>query len=106
MHNLWRAGVTCYERMQVPLNPAENEREYRLIDQLMTAHAVLRDRYCRRGRVLSVLLVSLCLALNAFVFTTDDMLKRVFFGYISEPKIFVGFISIGLLILSIIGIRV
>jgi hypothetical protein len=84
----------------------ENEREYRLIDQLMTAHAVLRDRFCRRARALSVLLLSLALALNAFVFTNEDMLKRVFFGYIAEPKIFIGFISIGLLILSIVGIRV
>lgn len=90
----------------MPPDPAENEREYRLIDQLMTAHAVLRDRYCRRGRALSVLLVSLSLGLNAFVFTTEDLLKRIFLGYISEPKIFVGFISVGLLILSIIGIRV
>jgi hypothetical protein len=84
----------------------ENERQYRIIDQLMTSHAVLRDRYARRAKLLNVSLLSFAIALNGFVFASDDFLKLLFPGHAAAAKIALGIISIALLILSIVELRV
>jgi hypothetical protein len=84
----------------------ENERQYRIIDQLMTSHAVLRDRYARRAKLLNVSLLSFAIALNGFVFASDDFLKLLFPGHAVAAKIALGIISIALLILSIVELRV
>ena len=68
----------------------ENERQYRIIDQLLTAHAVLRDRYARRARLLSVSALALSVALNGFVFANDEVLKLIFRGHVHNAKIGLG----------------
>jgi hypothetical protein len=85
---------------------AENEREYRLINQMMTAHAVLRDRFSRRALILNISLLALAIILNAFVFASDDTLKILFFGHTTEAKVWIGAVSVVLLILVIIEFRV
>jgi hypothetical protein len=84
----------------------ENERQYRIIDQLMTAHAVLRDRYARRARILNIGLLSLAIALNGFVFAGDDFLRIIFGDDPARAKALLGLVSIGLLTLSIVEFRV
>ncbi len=84
----------------------ENERQYRIIDQLLTAHSVLRDRYARRARFLSVSALALSVALNGFVFANDDVLKFIFRGHVEAAKIGLGLVSIGLLVFAIIEFRV
>jgi hypothetical protein len=84
----------------------ENERQYRIIDQLMTAHAVLRDRYARRARILNIGLLSLAIALNGFVFVSDDFLRIIFWNDLARVKAVLGLVSIGLLIFSIVEFRV
>jgi hypothetical protein len=79
----------------------ENERQYRLIDQLLTAHAKLRDRFSRRCRVLNILLLALAIILNAFVFASDDSLQ-VLFGRPAEAKVWIGVVSVILLILVVV----
>ena len=79
----------------------ENERQYRLIDQMMTAHAVLRDRFSRCARTLNILLLALAIVLNAFVFASDDTLK-ILFGRTTEAKVWIGVVSVVLLILVIV----
>jgi hypothetical protein len=87
-------------------NKQENERQYRIVDQMMTAHAVLRDRFSRRARTLNLLLLSLAIILNAFVFASDDMLKVLFFGHTAEAKVWIASVSVALLVLAIIEFRV
>ena len=84
----------------------ENERQYRIIDQLMTSHAVLRDRYGRRAGILNLSLLSLAIALNGFVFASDDILRSIFRERAGAAKATLGIISIALLVLSIVELRV
>lgn len=84
----------------------ENERQYRIVDQLLTAHSVLRDRYARRARLLSVSALALSVVLNGFVFASDDILRLVFHGHVEAAKIGLGLVSIGLLVFAIIEFRV
>lgn len=83
----------------------ENERQYRIIDQLMTAHSVLRDRFRRRAEFLKLSLLILSVALNTFVFASDETFKLLF-GFVPEAKLWIGVISTALLALSIIEFRV
>jgi len=84
----------------------ENKRQYRIIDQLLTSHAVLRDRYARRAGLLNVSLLSFAIALNGFVFASDDFLKSLFPAHPTVAKTALGIISIALLILTIVELRV
>jgi hypothetical protein len=85
---------------------AENDREYRLVDQMMTCHAVLRDKYNRYALSMDVARLSFSLALNAFVFTPEATLIIIFGDRVANPRFLLGCVSVALLILSIVGIRV
>jgi hypothetical protein len=85
---------------------SENERQYQVIDQLMTAHAFLRDRYRRFALLLDLSLLSLSIGLNGFVFASDDTFRLLFFGHAAEAKLCIGLISVALLVVSIIQFRV
>jgi hypothetical protein len=55
----------------------ENERQYRLIDQLLTMQSALRDRYARRAFLLSSGLLAFSIFLNAFVFVDDKVFSAI-----------------------------
>jgi hypothetical protein len=99
-------GASLCLAADAAMTSEENERQYRIIDQLLTAHAVLRDRYGRRARILSVFALGLAITLNGFVFASDDVLKFIFRGRVEAAKIGLGFTSIGLLVLAILEFRV
>lgn len=99
-------GVSCSVLKIVPTDQSENGRQYRLIDQLMTAHAVLRDQYRRRASTFDISLLALSIGLNAFVFTDDATLHAIFFGHAVAAKLWIGLISVALLIVSLVGFRV
>jgi hypothetical protein len=103
---LFPRGVNYFGPNNVPIDQTESERQYRLIDQNMTAHAVLRDRYRRRSSAFDISLLCLSIGLNAFVFTDEAALKLIFFGHAVEAKLWIGLISVALLVLSLIGLRV
>jgi hypothetical protein len=84
----------------------ENKRQYRVIDQMMTMHSVLRDRYRQRARLLSIGLLAFAVALNAFVFADDKVLVFLFGSNLEAAKIGLGITSVALMILSIIEYRV
>jgi hypothetical protein len=88
------------------MNAEENERQYRIIDQLLTAHAVLRDRYARRARLLSVFALAVSVALNGFVFANEEVLKFIFWGHVEAAKVGLGLVSIALLVFAVIEFRV
>lgn len=83
----------------------ENERQYRVVDQLLTMHAVLRDRYMRWALVLNTGQIAVSLVLCGFAFVGDDVLRAV--GL--EPplaRVVFGFAAVVVLILSITEFRV
>jgi hypothetical protein len=82
----------------------ENERQYRLIDQLLTMQSALRDRYARRAFLLSSGLLGFSIFLNAFVFVDDKVFAAI--GMRPElAKIGLGITSVMVLILSIIEFK-
>jgi hypothetical protein len=88
------------------MGESENERQYRVIDQMMTMHSILRDRYGRRARLLSIGLLAFAVALNAFVFADDKVLAVLFGSNLDAAKIGLGITSVVLMVLSIIEYRV
>lgn len=55
------------------LNADEFDRMWRVVDQSLSAHAILRDRYRRRERTLTLLVVGLSIVATAFAFLTGDI---------------------------------
>ena len=53
---------------------SESERQYRLIDQMLSMHSMLRDRYSSQALMLNCLLLGAAGVLNAFVFVSDETL--------------------------------
>ena len=45
----------------------EIERQFRVVDQMLSIHSILRDRYLRRSRVLQYTLLVIAILLNAVV---------------------------------------
>lgn len=91
------SGVDAGER--------ENDRQYGLVDQLVTMHAQLRDRYMRRSTVLSTGQIAISLFLCVVAFIVDDVLVAM--GYSPPAARFVlGFAAAGVLVLSIVEFRV
>lgn len=83
----------------------ESERQYSVIDQLLTMHSVLRDRMNRRAFWLNTALVGFSLLVTAFVFVGDDVLRTLSF----EPAIarfILGVAAVLLLVCSITEFRV
>lgn len=56
----------------VPARPAELERQRRLVDQMVTMHAVLRDRARRISIAISIVLLSGSIVSAALAFAGDD----------------------------------
>ena len=78
----------------------ENDRQYRVVDQSLSSHAALRDKYECRARWLNVTQVSVSLFLCAFAFMGDDVIASI--GY--DPgvaRVTTGLIAIVILSLSI-----
>ena len=70
--------------MPSPISPSksESERKYRVVDQSLTMHALLRDRYYRRALILNTAQIGLSLFLCAFAFIPDS----VFASFRLEPS--------------------
>lgn len=84
---------------------SENDRQYRVIDQMLSAHSMLRDKYRRLGTSLSVSLLAVAIVLNAFVFTTDEVLIPLGVRP-SVAKIILGLMAVFALVLSIVELKV
>lgn len=83
----------------------ENDRQYRLIDQGLSMHSILRDRYARRATLLNCGLIGTSIFLCAFAFACDQAFTVI--GVSPEiAKSALGFLSVVVLILSIIEFRV
>lgn len=84
---------------------AENERQYQVIDQMLTMHSSYRDRMERRAFFLNTSLIGFSLFLTVFAFIGDDLLRVL--GFDPELTRFaLGLVAATLLILSITEYRV
>ena len=83
----------------------ENERQYELIDQLLSMHSSLHDKYERRALLLNTALIGISLILAVFAFIEDEVLKSL--GYRPPiARLFFGFSAVIILILSITEFKV
>jgi len=85
---------------------SENDRQYNTINMMTTMHAVLRDRYQRRAFLLSVSMLGAAIALNAFVFVSDEILTALFLGNAERAKLGIGVVSVVLLVAAVVELRV
>ena len=75
----------------------ENERQYELIDQLLSMHSSLRDKYERRAFLLNTALIGISLFLSVFAFIEDEVLESL--GYCPPmARFFFGFSAVIVLI--------
>ena len=56
---------------------SEVSRQKRVVDQMLTSHSLLRDRYRRRARLLNLVLLVLGVALCALTFASTDNLSSI-----------------------------
>ena len=83
----------------------ENERQYKLIDQLLSMHSSLRDKYQHRAFWLNTAQIGISLFLCVFAFVGDNVLRSLGF----EPamaRFIIGFSAVIVLLLSITEFRV
>lgn len=87
------------------MDTPENERQYSVVDQMLSMHALLRDSYTRRAFLLKTGLIVASITLCAFVFASDKVLSTI--GVQPDrARIGLGLASVAVLILSIIELRV
>ena len=83
----------------------ENERQYELIDQLLSMHSSQRDKYGRRAFRLNTIQIGISLFLCVFAFVGDGLLESL--GYHPPMARFVlGLSAVVVLLLSITEFRV
>ncbi len=83
----------------------ENQRQYELVDQLLSMHSSLRDRYQGRAFWLNTFQIAVSLFLSVFAFVGDDTLLA--FGYgPTITRFLLGYSAVIALTLSIAEFRV
>lgn len=83
----------------------ESDRQYDLIDQLMSMHAFLRDKFKKRALILNIGLLVASVFLCALVFADNSVL--ILFGVTTnKAKMGLGFLSIICFAISLIEYRV
>ena len=83
----------------------ENERQYAVVDQMLTMHSLLRDRMERRAFWLNTLLIGSSLFLAVFAFIADDMLLKVGLDP-ATSRLVLGLMAIVVLLCTITEFRV
>lgn len=83
----------------------ENERQYTLIDQLLSMHSSLRDKYERRAFWLNTVQIGASLFLSVSAFVPDDVIRSL--GYDpTKGRYLLGISAIVVLLISITEFRV
>jgi len=83
----------------------ENERQYRVTDQMLTMHSSFRDRMERRAFWLNTAVMASSLFLTVFAFVGDDMLRALDLNPLMT-RFILGLAAVIILICSIIEFRV
>ena len=93
------------EQTKTNSSQQENERQYELIDQLLSMHSSLREKYERRVFLLNTSLIGISLFLSVFAFVGDDVLKSLSY-HPPMARFVLGFSAVIVLLLSITEYRV
>jgi hypothetical protein len=88
-----------------PATKEEIERQYRVIDQMLTMHSSLRDRMERRAFWLNTALIASSLFMTAFAFVGDDLLRSLSLDP-AMTRFVLGLVAVLVLICSITEFRV
>jgi hypothetical protein len=83
----------------------ENERQYGVIDQMLTMHSLFRDRMERRAFWLNTALIASSLFLTVFAFVGDDLLRSLSLDP-AMTRFVLGLVAVLVLICSITEFRV
>ena len=83
----------------------ESCRQYRVVNQLLSMHSMLRDEYARRAFFLNTAQIGVSLPLCAFSFV-DDRVLRTLGADPSVSRVVVGSAALALLLLAITEFRV
>ena len=83
----------------------ENERQYKLIDQLLSMHSSLRDTYERRAFWLNTVQIGASLFLSVFAFVPDDVIRSLDYDP-AKGRYLIGVSAIFVLLISITEFRV
>ena len=83
----------------------ENERQYRVIDQMLTMHSSYRDRMERRAFWLNTLLIASSVVLTVFAFISDDLLRTLGIDP-AISRFLLGWIAVVVLVCAITEFRV
>jgi hypothetical protein len=87
------------------MQESENNRQYRIIDQMLSMHSSLRDRYRRRALLMSCALLTAGVVLNACVFI-DNTILTTFGLKPGNARIAIGVACVVVFLISIIELRV
>jgi len=88
-----------------PATKEENERQYGVIDQMLTMHSSFRDRMERRAFWLNTALIASSLFLTVFAFVGDDLLRSLSLDP-AMTRFVLGVVAVLVLICSITEFRV
>jgi hypothetical protein len=88
-----------------PTTKEENERQYRVIDQMLTMHSSFRDRMEWRAFWLNTMLIGSSLFLSVFAFIGDDLLRSLGLDP-AMTRFVLGLVAVLVLICSITEFRV
>jgi hypothetical protein len=87
------------------MDKAENERQYDVVDQMLSMYSSLRDSYARGAFILNAAMLACSIFLCAFRFADDKVLAT--FGLTPDSaRIAFGITSVIILIISVIELRV
>ena len=80
-------------------------RQKKVLDMMITMHAILRDRYKFRALIVDIILFSFAVILNALVFVDYSFFENLGINKVTL-QILIGIFSIGIFLLSVIVILV
>lgn len=83
----------------------EADRQYRLVDQLLSMHSLLRDRYHFRAFLLNTLQIAASLFLCALAFVADEVLQAAGL-YPQRTRLALGLCALAVLVIAIAEYRV
>ncbi len=88
-----------------PVSNTELERQYRVLRQRLSMHAMLRDGYAKRALLLDIVLLACSVIFCATTFSSDDGLAKV--GLSAErTRTVLGLASITAFFASLVALRV
>jgi hypothetical protein len=82
----------------------ELSRQFRLLNQMLSMHAVLRDRYSRRALFIDILFLACSVVFCATTFARDDLFIRIGFAP-SDVRYLIGIASVVAFFSSLVALR-